>query len=292
MAGSPPHKFGQMIGNLLEEMIKPELLQFCGKRGLYLDSQGERQPARQGRKVSWKDKYGNSHDLDFVIEKGGSENTIGTPVAFVEVAWRRYTKHSRNKAQEIQGAILPIADKHDWDIPFLGAVLAGYFTDGSLDQMKSTGFEVLYFPYESIVKAFQLFNINVQFDETTPDEVFQRAIEQIESLSSDKRGKLKDALRTNSKEDISRFFGTLEQALDRTIYEVIVLPLYGNKHIFPDLAAATDFIHSYDEINGENSFEKYEIFVKYTNGDNINATFQDKESALAFFTHVFGNQQS
>ena len=29
MADSPSHKFGQIIGNLLEELIKPEFLKFC-----------------------------------------------------------------------------------------------------------------------------------------------------------------------------------------------------------------------------------------------------------------------
>ncbi len=125
MADSPSHKFGQIIGNLLEELIKPEFLKFCKDRNLYLDTQVERSPARTGKKVSWKDKYGNSHDLDFVIEKGGSKDKIGKPVAFIEAAWRRYTKHSRNKAQEIQGAVLPIADKHVWDAPFLGGSPCG-----------------------------------------------------------------------------------------------------------------------------------------------------------------------
>lgn len=29
MAKSPPHRFGQVVGNLLEEILKPELLKFC-----------------------------------------------------------------------------------------------------------------------------------------------------------------------------------------------------------------------------------------------------------------------
>ncbi len=101
MANSPSHRFGQTIGDLLEEIMAPQLQAFCDKRGLYLDKKGTRGQARAGTKVSWIDKYGNSHDLDFVIEKGGTENIRGRPLAFIEAAWRRYTKHSRNKAQEI-----------------------------------------------------------------------------------------------------------------------------------------------------------------------------------------------
>lgn len=119
MAESPSHKFGQVIGNLLEELVFPYLKGFAASKSLYLDCQKNDRPARKGRKVSWEDSYGNTHNLDYVLEQGGSESELGTPVAFIEVAWRRYTKHSRNKAQEIQGAILPLAEKHKWSNPFL-----------------------------------------------------------------------------------------------------------------------------------------------------------------------------
>ena len=137
MAESPSHKFGQLIGNLLEEVIEPFLADFVHSHNLYLDYQNNPRPARTGKKVTWKDSYGNTHDLDYVLEQNGTPDRVGTPVAFIEVAWRMYTKHSRNKAQEIQGAILPLAEKFQWSSPFLGAVLAGEFTDGSLNQLRS-----------------------------------------------------------------------------------------------------------------------------------------------------------
>lgn len=37
MAESPSHKFGQMIGNLLEEVIEPFLADFACSHDLYLD---------------------------------------------------------------------------------------------------------------------------------------------------------------------------------------------------------------------------------------------------------------
>ena len=82
--------------------MRPRLKTFCARRDLYLDVPGERPGVRRGKKIRWTDRYGNEHDLDFVIERGGSFEKQGRPVAFIEAAWRRYTKHSRNKAQEIQ----------------------------------------------------------------------------------------------------------------------------------------------------------------------------------------------
>jgi len=111
MASNPAHKFGQMIGEVLEATIEPIIGQFALDHELYFDKKGKR-PARTGKKVCWTDIYGNIHDLDFVLEKGGTATEIAQPIAFIETAWRRYTKHSRNKAQEIQGAILPLVATH------------------------------------------------------------------------------------------------------------------------------------------------------------------------------------
>jgi hypothetical protein len=97
MAKSPSHKWGQIIGDFLEEVFSAQLAKFARKHKLYLDTKGER-PARKGKKVSWVDSFENTHDLDFVLERNGTKNRIGEPVAFIESAWRRYTKHSRNKA--------------------------------------------------------------------------------------------------------------------------------------------------------------------------------------------------
>ena len=118
MAESPAHTFGQIIGNVLEDAVDPIIREVAEKCGLFLDKQGPR-PARKGRKkVTWKDSYENKHDLDYVLEEGGTPGKVGRPRAFIEIAWRRYTKHSKNKAQEIQGAVRPLVDTHWRNAPF------------------------------------------------------------------------------------------------------------------------------------------------------------------------------
>jgi hypothetical protein len=190
MAESLAHTFGQVIGNVLEDAIGPALQKFADEHGLYLDRKGPRK-AREGKKVTWTDLYGNAHDLGFVLERGGTDTTIGTPVAFIETAWRRYTKHSRNKAQEIQGAIQVLALTYKHSCPFTGAIVAGVFTEGALSQLRSLGFRILFFPYESIVEAFQMAGIDASFDEDTPEKEFRR------KLSRWKGNRSRDALKRN-----------------------------------------------------------------------------------------------
>lgn len=292
MANSPAHRFGQVIGDFLEEIIQPILQDFCDERGLYLDKKGIRSPARPGRKVSWEDAYGNSHDMDFVIESGGDKNRRGRPLAFIEAAWRRYTKHSRAKAQEIQGAVLPIADKHQWDRPFTGAVLAGFFTAGSVKQLESNGIEVALFPYDGIVKAFSENGLNISFDEQTSDDDFQQAVDEIEALSAAAREALKASIVYSNQALIEKFFARLKQRLDRQVVEVIVLPLHGEKSVFKSLEDAISCVKNYDEsISESGDFRKYEIIVRFSNvkgeaHDKIDASFATKDRAISFLRYV------
>lgn len=287
MASSPSHRFGQIIGELLEEIMVPPLQSFCEARGLFLDKKGARGRARDGKKVTWTDKYGNQHDLDFVIEKDGNEDVRGRPLAFIEAAWRRYTKHSRNKAQEIQGAILPIAEQHAWDKPFLGVILAGVFTTGSLTQMKTSGFEAALFPYESIVAAFAAIGIDAKFDEKTPDEVFQNTIDQIDVLSSQSRAELKQHLMSSNQILIDQFFAKLQAKLDRQVEQIVLIPLHGQQSEFATIRDAIAFVTSYQENRlRDGSFKKYEIIVRYTNGDKIDASFKDKDKAVSFLRYI------
>lgn len=281
MAQSPAHRFGQMIGELLEGAIAPLLAQFAVEHGLYLD-QKEPRPCRTGRKCTWADSSGNTHDLDFVLERGGDKNQVGTPVAFIETAWRRYTKHSRNKVQEIQDAILPLAQKHEAVQPFKGAILAGVFTKGALDQLRSLGFSVVYISYHSIVAAFKKLQIPADFDEDTSDSDFSIKVRALEELSTSQRNRLKKEILKQHRPEIDQFLEHLSIAVMRRIEMIVVLVLHGGHHESPDVSDAIVYIQSYQEDSVTKPVIRYEIQVRYSNGDSIVGTFQFKDDAIQF----------
>ena len=286
MAESPAHRFGQVIGELLESVVLPQLEDFCRSEGLYLDHQKKDRQTRSGKKVSWTDQYGNAHDLDFVIERDGTDKEIGKPVAFIESAWRRYTKHSRNKAQEIQGAILPLAEKYRWNNPFLGTVLAGVFTEGSLDQLRSLGFHVLYFPYGSIVAAFQSEKIDIAFDESTPDRVFRQTTTRIGNSPPETIAKIRMHLVEANQAAIDNFFAALRQRLGRHITRVVVIPLYGRVNEFATIEEALGFLDAHVIYEGSGEFRKYEIRVEFSNGDKVEASMEAKNKVKEFLAVV------
>lgn len=286
MAQSPSHKFGQQLGKLLEDIVlydilKPRLQQFAQVKNYYLDWQRSR-PARSGKKVTWEDKYGNKHDLDFVIEVDGTDNKLGRPVAFIESAWRRYTKHSKNKAQEIQGAILPIIELHHLSAPFYGVVLAGDFTKPALEQLKNNGFAVIYIPYKSVVSAFQVIDFDVAFDEDTPDESYTTAFRQLDSLTSSDKEKLRQALMRVSQEEVDRFMETLRNCLERYISNIVLIPLFGKRYEFDSIDDAISGLDTLKIDSPVGEFEKFEVIVDYNNSDTIRATFQNKNLLTDF----------
>ena len=292
MANSPSHRLGQIIGDFLEELILPLLEDFCHRhsqsgpeKALYLDKKGRRS-SRPGQKLTWLDKYGNAHDLDFVIERGGTPDKIGHPVAFIEAAWRRYTKHSRNKAQEIQGAVIPIAEKYAWDAPFMGAFLAGVFTEAAIEQMKSAGFSVSLFPYDTIVEAFSTVDVDVSFDEQTEDTRFANIVEEIEALGEKEWGIVKDRLLSLNESQIHGFLTALDKALGKRIDRLYLIPLHGCVYEFRTIDELESFLREYKGDEANLPLVKYEVFVKYTNGSEIRSQFHEKEEICAFLEYI------
>jgi len=281
VAQSPAHRFGQIIGGVVEAAVAPVLAAFAEKHGLYLDKQGER-PCRPGKRCTWLDLKKNKHDLDFVLERGGSPDKLGIPAAFIETAWRRYTKHSRNKAQEIQGAILPLAETYKNARPFVGVVLAGVFTEGALTQLRSLGFAVLYFSYESVLAAFKKYGIDASSEEDTPDADFQKKVTAYEQLSNGSRAALAKALLDTQKNNVKQFMAALEKVVSRQIHRITVLPLHGTVVELRTVDDAIHFIETYREKGGAQPIERYEIRVLYNNEDSIAGTFRDKADAIAF----------
>ncbi len=283
MAISHSHRWGQIIGQeFLEVAIETLIRRVASKHRLYLDQKGPR-VARSGKKISWVDLYGNTHDLDFVLERNGSNGRIGSPVAFIETAWRRYTKHSRNKAQEIQGAILPLVAKHHFHAPFIGVILAGDFTDGALTQLTSLGFRVLYIPYDAIIAAFATAGIDARFEEDTPDGECAGKVRAWERLNKAGRKQIAQSLIKNQTAQISSFMEALELAITRQVDRVVVLPLHGTSFTWETVDAALSFIANYDEPDSANKpLAKYEIQIQFNNGDSIKGEFLDAERAIAF----------
>ena len=286
MADSHAHTLGELIGVFFEDTMKAPIAEFAASRSLYFDTVGFRK-ARRGKKVTWSDVDGNSHDLDYVLERGGSESAIGDPVAFIELAWRRYTKHSKNKAQEIYGAVNPIAQKFARLHPFKGAILSGDFTITSIDQLQSQGFSVLYIPFQRIVSAFANHGLDIFFDEHTSEERLGHIVAQWKSTPEAIFAEVRKTLFASCDGEIREFIRNLRFSIDRKVRSVHVVPLYGNDVELTSIAAAIDFIGSIsNECSDLRSLHTIEIVVVYDNGTRIEGRFVCRADAVDFLQNV------
>lgn len=281
MAQAPGHRLGQIIGDTLELAVGPSLKDFADQHGLYLDARGER-PARPGKKVTWKDDLGNTHDLDHVLERGGTDRQLGIPVAFIETAWRRYTKHSRNKAQEIQGAILPLLTSWAQVKPFAGVVLAGVWTQGSLNQLRSNGFSILNIPYETMIDVFRQWDLEIYYEESSSDDFLQEQIDRWAELSSVERDDLGRALREEISEQLNVFMNDLAQTVLRRIERISVLPLHGSATECITVNEAIKLINTHDPSRPTGPLVRFDVIIRYDNGDRVTADFASPADAVAF----------
>jgi len=293
MAESHAHRWGQIIGDIFERFVRDMLRSIAEKHGLYLDYKKPRrartkQGGRDLSKVTWQDSYGNRHDLDYVLERGGTEDALGIPVAFIESAWRRYTKHSKNKVQEIEAAVLPIALTFARHQPFCGAVLSGDFTRNALTQLESKGFSVLHIPYQSILEAFREVGIDASsVDRITTENEFQRKIAQWEALPQAATiEKFLKALYRLHAADVAQFQAKLEASLLRGVVSVRVAVLRGHTVECPNVKSAISYLVEEARTRrvreDAEEREMFEIIVRFTNSAKIEATFPTREEAIAF----------
>lgn len=286
MAISQSHILGEFIGSFFEDLMKKPVREFAQKHGLYFDTVGQRK-ARGGKKLTWTDVHGSKHNLDFVLEKGGTEEVIGDPVAFIELAWRRYTKHSKNKAQEIAGAVNPICEKYKLSKPFKGAILSGQFTENALNQLKNDDFHVLYIPFEKLVNAFSTFGLDIDFDEDSKEADLKKKYAAVSKRSNKALlENVREEILSSCDTEIKQFIYELEASYTRKIKSICILPLHGTRTEVVDVEKAIAFINGYTNISVNQKLEYIEVIVTYNNGSIIQCQFKTKAEAVSFLNMI------
>lgn len=290
MAQSLAHRWGQIIGEGFEGFVRNILGEVAEHHGLYLDFKRPRKARGRRRKVTWQDGYGNKHDLDYVLERGGTEEVLGVPIAFIESAWRRYTKHSKNKVQEIEAAVMPIALTFSRHQPFCGAVLAGELTKNALHQLESKGFAVLHIPYDSILAAFQELGIDASSEDGVAGTTERRFREKIDKWESQRQpqatNRLLAKLHALHQREIMDFKQRLEAALTRRVSSIRLTVLRGHSVECADVESAITYLVEEEKTyrlreDGEQR-EAFEFQVRFNTGAKIEATFHKRAEAIAF----------
>lgn len=162
-AASSGHKIGQIIGDWWEERVILRLLQdVADNLNLYLDCRFVQRTIRPGSKVLWKDDQGNNVDYDFVLEIGGTDTQLGTPVAFIESFWRRGSRHSKDKARDDTNKLLPMRATYP-TARFLSIAACGEFTKPASEYVRTREVDLFLIPKSQIIEAFDAHQLVIDY---------------------------------------------------------------------------------------------------------------------------------
>jgi hypothetical protein len=218
-----------------------------------------------------------------VLERGGSTERQGGPVAFIEAAWRRYTKQTRNKVNEIEGALLPLRESHR-TCRFCGVVVAGAWSQPGLEQFKSHRIEVFHISYENLIAAFQIKNVNLDYAEKASPAEKRALVNALKGLSAKDMTEVAVALEAAVEEDLKNFLITLEASVTTEITQVLIGGLFGKRAELSTLREAVAWIEKFDAGDlTDLKFENFEILLRFKDGREIDGRlFPNKQSAIQF----------
>lgn len=133
-----------------------------------------------------------------------------------------------------------------------------------------------------IAAAFKRVGIDAHFNEQMPDAGFSEKVRAWEKLPPERNKKVAKALLKANAQQVQQFVQALESTVTRQIQLVRILPLHGTAIEWKTVGEAIEFIRAYDVTNCSKPVVRYEIEIRYNNGNRLNVQFNDKESAVQF----------
>lgn len=158
----------------------------------------------------------------------------------------------------------------------------GEYTPPAINQLKNLGFQVLYFQYDTVIQAFETVGVDVRYDEKTADDAIRGKHRDWEAVSDKRKPLVWERLVELNSSNVQEFMESLETTIARQIVAVRVTPLHGVDAAFVTVEEAVEFVVGYDESGTAGPLVRYEIQIRYNNGDKINAEFQEKGTTIDF----------
>ncbi|MDW8265314.1 MAG: hypothetical protein RMJ52_08270 [Gemmataceae bacterium] len=265
---SAGHKLGQLVGDWFEEFfVLPLLRRVADHLKLYLDCRFCTRKARESDKIIWKDVEGNEVDYDFVMELDGSDEKLGIPVAFFECFWRRGKRHSKDKARDDTGKLLPMRDVYP-TARFLGIVAGGDFTAPARALVQNRQIDLFYVPKAKIVSAFEKNGLQIDYPDRLPEPEKAKLADAFESgLTPTKKDEAAATLRQLIGEvSLDTYVDRVRAALGALPQEIRIIAQRESKpQVFDTIKEATSFLED-PKFDFSTLVENFVNEITYTDG--------------------------
>ena len=213
-------------------------------------------------------------DYDFVLELNGNDNSFGVPVAFFETFWRRGARHSKDKARDDSGKLLPMRSTYP-TARVLGIISAGDFTEPAREYVSSRHIELFYVPKEKIISAWRLEGLDIDYDDRAPEETkselakkTQKAIEKDPLLLESIASRLKLLVGEST---LNSFKLLIHSKLSATPQEyIITMAVKSRPIVFKNYSDVDIFINQHEpEIDTSAKKITYNFDVVFGDGDTF-----------------------
>ncbi len=240
---------------------------------LYLDHRFRARNARDGTKIIWADVEGNAVDYDFVMELDGGSDNVGVPVAFFECFWRRGARHSKDKARDDTGKLLPMRDVHP-TARFLGIIAGGDFTAPARLLVQNRQVDLFYIPKAKIISAFERYGLQIDYPDRLSEPEKARLAEVFESgLTDSMKQRAATALRELVGEvSLDSYVDRVRGALGALPQEIRIIAQRRSKpEVFETIPEATAFLQ-HTKFDFSKLAENFIYEITYTDGTEFERT--------------------
>lgn len=268
--GSAGHRLGQSVGGWWEEFFVLPLLTDAAQRlDLYLDSRFQKRTCR-GEKPIWADADGNGVDYDFVLELDGSDAERGIPVGFIEVFWRRGSRHSKDKARDDTGKLRPMRETYP-TARFLGIVAGGDFTQPAREYVKNQAVDLFCVQKHKIIEAFRTNDLVMDYHDKSAEGAKREIADRFEaSFDLDAKQKVGETLLSligrSSLEAYSLGVVSAIAALPQELR--FIYSTHSQPAVFETIPEATAFLDD-PKFSTEGSTNSYQYEITYSDGTDF-----------------------
>ena len=98
--------------------------------------------------------------------------------------------------------------------------------------------------------------------------------------------RIKDELISLTNKQLGEFRLKLCNSLERKIDVIRIISVFGEESTFLSVHEACDFITKFEENLSEPKFYGFEIYIRYSNGDKLEAKYADRSNAIAFLQNL------
>jgi len=276
---SAGHRFGQIIGDWWEQHVAyPILKDVAENLELYVDCRFSKRACR-GDKIQWTDSDGNIVDYDFVLELGGTNEKLGIPVAFIETFWRRGARHSKDKARDDSGKLIPMRNTFP-TARFLGIFALGDFTAPAKQYVSSRDIKLFYVPKQKALEAFRDHKLEIDYADKLSETDKWKLLETFEKgFTDDVKAALDKTLREKvGLASFKSYQNEVVAALSAQPQEIrIVRSRHGEPVIFSNLHAAGEFLGNpqFSEVIASTT---YKYWVQYSDGTDFEREIDNLEN--------------